>query len=190
MNRLFKYKNGEIKVFWNETPMHKDYEESLLVKELSKKTKKVEDSFAVGVELKINKGGRICYGMLRARMQPIQKYDTVNLSIAYTHRNTVRYEDSFLINDKYVYKGLPEEYISQVFCGISSAIDEKAEYLQCDIFFDYAANCEVGSSPMIFGLIAEMLINIVYESSYNELANITIADFTKKYLKKITLNIG
>lgn len=190
MNRLFKYKNGEIKVFWDETPMHKNYEESLLVKELRKKTKKVEDSFMVGVELKINRGGRICYGMLMARMQPIEKQDTVNLSIAYTHKNTVRYENSFLINDKYVYKGLPEEYISQVFECISSVIDEKEEYPQCNIFFDYAANCEVGSSPMVFGLIAEMIVNIVYESSYDELANITIADFTKKYVKKVILNIG
>lgn len=73
--------------------------------------------------------------------------------MAFTSKNTTKYEDSCLINDTYVYKGLPEEYAEQVIASINSAILKRGRYPQCNIIIEDAANCEIGSSPMIFGNI-------------------------------------
>lgn len=187
MNRVFRYQNGEIKVMWDEISMHKDYEEKVISRIIKQKTKEILNSFSVGVELKINRGGRICYGMLMARVQSQKQDGCVKTHIAYTQKNTTKYENSFLQNDEFVYKGLPKEYVVRVNDDIYKAIIEKESYPQCDIFFEYAANCQVGSSPMIFGIIAEMIINIIYMNSVNEILNISIKDFTEKYVKKINM---
>lgn len=187
MNRLFKYKRGEIKVIWNEQPMVKDYEDKWIEKRIVKKTKQLLTSFSVGVEMMLPTGGRICYGLLSAKVEPHNEQDIVKLSMAFTSHNTVRYEESFLWNDEHVYKGLPEEYIGYVSNSICEKIYEKNIYPQCSILFEYAANCEVGSSPRLFEIIAEIIINLICTSSLDEICSINIEDFTKKYVKSMTL---
>lgn len=187
MNRSFIYKNGEIKVIWNEIPMLKGYKKNWISKKIQKRTKQILNSFLIGIELKIHKGGRICYGMLIARFRPYKEKDSIKVFISFTKENTVRYKDSILLNDKFVYEGMPGEYVEQVSNSIYKAISEKNEYLQCEIFFDYAANCEVGSSPMLFGIIAEMIIELAYTSSPDEISRINIEDFSKRYTNNINL---
>lgn len=187
MTKSFKYKNGEIKVIWNESPMHKDYEETYFCETIEQKTDLSVIPFSVGVELKKNSGGRIIYGMLMAYIEPRKERNTIKISIAYTQKNTVRYENSFLRNDRLVFKGLQKEYVSNVYSSIYKVIKRKENYPQCDICFDYAANCEVGSSPMIFEIIAEMIMEIIYANSVKEIFNMSIEDFTQKYVRNINL---
>lgn len=187
MNRLFKYKNGEIKVMWNEQPMNKDYEDNLFQQEVGQKTKQISIPFLLGVELKVYRGGRVCYGMLIARVEPHDEKDVVKISIAFTHQNTIKYKDSFLLNKEYVYKGLPKEYLEKVSSSVQETISTKNIYPQCHILFEYAANCAVGSSPMIFGIIAEIITNLICTSSLEELYNISIDSFTEKYVRNIDL---
>lgn len=187
MKKNFKYKNGEIKVIWNEIPMHKDYEETYFRETIEQKTNLIITPFSVGVELKKNSGGRIIYGMLMAHIEPRKEKNIIKISIAYTKKNTIRYEDSFLWNDALVFKGLQEEYVANVYSSICKTINRKEDYPQCDICFDYAANCEVGSSPMIFGIIAEMIIEIIYANSVEEIFRMSIEEFTQKYVRNINL---
>lgn len=165
MKKIFKYRNGEIKVIWNEIPMYKDYEETYFREIIEQKTNLMLAPFSVGVELKKNNGGRIIYGLLMAHIEPGKEKNTIKISIAYTKKNTIRYEDSFLWNDALVFKGLHEEYVANVYSSICKTINRKKYYPQCDICFDYAANCEVGSSLMIFGIIAEIIMEIIYANS-------------------------
>lgn len=185
MQRIFEYKNGEIKVIWNEIPMHKDYEETYLRETIEKKTNLSVTPFSVGVELKKHTGGRIIYGMLMAHIEPGKEKNTVKISIAYTKKNTIRYEDSILWDDAFVFKGLEEQYVENVYRSICKTINKKEDYLQCDICFDYAANCEVGSSPMLFGMIAEMIMEIIYVNSVKEIFSMSVEDFTQKYVRNI-----
>ena len=188
MNRVFEYKNGMIKIIWNEIPMSVDYESICLSKEIQKKTYALKTSFLIGVELQISTGGRVCYGMLGAQVQPYDKNDTIKLSIQYTHKNTVKYDKSFLFDDEFVYKGLPEEYIDYMCNSIYETFITKTTYPNCEINFEYAANCEIGSSPMIFGVIAEMIINLIDTSSIEDFYYISLGEFAQKYAKKINLH--
>lgn len=187
MVKLFKYKNGEIKVMWNAEPMLKDYEYSWYSNPIEIKTYQFSASFSLGVELKIHMGGRICYGMLMAQVKPYDKQNCVDLCLAYTHKNTVKYEESCLCNDRYVYKGLPEEYVEEVINRITLSILEKESYPQCSIILEESANCEVGSSPRIFGIIADIIINIICAGAEDEILDMNIEAFTRQYVKNISL---
>lgn len=184
MVKLFEYKNGQIKVLWNEQPMIKDYEYSWHKEEISTKTYKVLKEFFIGLEAKINRGGRICYGMLAAKVQPYDKKDIVKISVATTHKNTIHYEKSILFDDAYVYKGLPEEYIEQMNSSIVKIISEKERYPQCAISFEDAINCEVGSSSILFGIIAGIIVDLICTSTEDDMLNMSIEDFTKQYISQ------
>lgn len=187
MKKTFRYQNGEIAITWNEHPMLNDYEYERYYTEVKNKTIAIKSSCAIGVELKLHKGGRICYGFLVAQVNPHNKSDCIKICIAYTNRNTVKYENSFLLNDTFVYKGLPKEYVKRISKSITEVIMNEEDYPQCEIKIEYAANCEVGSSSMIFGIIAEILVKLIGSSSLEEIASMSIETFTAKYVKKINL---
>lgn len=187
MERTFEYKSGKIKVIWNETPMEKDYEEEWITQEFRKTTKKVLKPFSVGVELMVHTGPRMCYGMLMAEVIPSDVQACIKVSIAYTKENTIKYPNSLLADDRYVYKGLPEEYVEEVFNTVSEALNEKDNYLQCDIVFGEAANCEAGSSPWIFGIITKIILALIDKNELDAISTMSIADFTTEYVKDINL---
>lgn len=172
---------------WNVKPVLEDYEYSWYHDQIQTKTYQFLSSFLVGVELKIYKGGRICYGMLMAHVQPCDKKNCVEVSLTYTCKNTVKYKESCLYNDTYVYKGLPKEYVESVIHSINSSILEKESYPQCSIIIEESAHCEVGSSPIVFGIIADIIANIICVNSENEILNMDIETFTKQYVKTINL---
>ena len=175
---------------WNEIPMKKDYKESFYHKMITQETRHISYSYILGLELQIHTGGRICYGMLCSKVQPLDKQNTVKLSIAFTQQNTVKYKRSILLDDRYVYKGLPEEFLEKVSNCICEKIKEKREFPQCEIEIMYAANCEVGSSSMFFGIISNILIDLIYKSSLDELSSISVEDFKQKYLEEIAFYIN
>lgn len=187
MIKVFKYKNGEIRIKYDELPVVKDYEYEWIKKQIKVKTFNMEASFSLGVEVAVHKGGRICYGMLTAQVKPHNEPDCVNLSLAYTQENTTKFEDACVIDKTYVYKGLPKEYTSEIINKIYSLISQKESYPQCNIIFEDSANCEVGSSPMFFGIIAEIIVNIIFGGSIDEILNLDVETFTKLYVKNINL---
>lgn len=187
MIKTFKYKNGEVKVIWNEEPMVRNYKYDCSYQVIDKATYRISNSFLVGIELKINRGGRIIYGLLAAKVYPHDEKNLVKISVEFTKENTIRYEKSNLYNDKFVYKGLPKEFVEQVEKSIFETILKKESYPQCDIEFKYAANCEVGSSSMIFGIIAELIVNLINTTTEDKVLNMDIENFTKKYMYKLNM---
>lgn len=187
MKKLFKYQNGEITIIWNEKPMINNYQYNQYYTEIKNKTITISSPFLVGMELKVHRGGRICYGLLGAQVKPHNECDCIKLSIAYTQENNVKYGESSLLNNDFVYKGLPEEYVSEVSKSIKTTIMTKESYAQCEIAINYAANCEVGSNPMIFGIIAETLIKLICDSSVEKIQNMDIKTFTEEYIRNIYL---
>lgn len=187
MKKKFGYRNGEIIVTWNERNMLNDYEYDQYYAEVKNTTIAIKSSFTIGVELKVHRGGRICYGFLVAQVNPHNESNCVKISIMFTHNNVVKYENSSLLDDTFVYKGLPKEYVKQISESMTETIMNEKNYPQCEIKIEYAANCEVGSSPIIFGVIAEMLVKLICSSSIEELSNMDIETFTTKYVRKINL---
>lgn len=73
MERVFEYKNGMVRIMWNEVPMSVDYESICIHSEIQKETYPLKTPFLIGVELQISMGGRICYGLLGAKVKPYEK---------------------------------------------------------------------------------------------------------------------
>lgn len=183
MIKVFNYKNGEIKIMYNEEPMVRDYKYNWKEHQVEIMTFPVSLDYWLGVEVEINRGGRICYGMLVAQVQPNEDTNCVRIDIAFTQKNSIRYYDSCLYDDSRVYKGLPEPYVDAVIQGATSEILKKNKYPQCKIVFEYAANCEVGSSPMIYRLISEIVINMIFENVYEKIIDMDIKTFTEQFAK-------
>lgn len=189
MVKMFNYQNGKIKIMYNEQGMLKDYPYDCSKQQIEIKTYPISDSFSLGIELDVHVGGKIDYGMLVAQVEPTKEENHVTLSVEYTKKNIVKYQDSQLLNDKYVYKGLLEEYLDWVLERTGLSILKKEKYPQCKIAFSDAANCEVGSSPMLFGIIAEMLIDMIYIGSCDKILTMDIQSFTERYLKNTGLHV-
>lgn len=185
MEKVFAYKNGNIKVMYNESGMLRDYEEEYIVRDVDRETCAFAKEYSVSVEWSRHVGGKICYGMLGATVRPYHKADSVRVSMAYTQKNTVKYDESLLLNDEYVYKGLPIEYVGYLEECIEQYIKEKDAFPQCEIVLNQAANCEVGSSEMFFSYIAQMLINMIYNDSVEEIIDMDVEEFTSRYVEKI-----
>lgn len=184
MIKAFKYKNGEIVVSWNESLRIKDYKYEWRKEYVQVKTYKAALPYTLGVELAIHTGGRICYGMLAAQVKPSDKKDCVGLSLALTQENSIKYEG---IDNAYAYKGLPEEYADEIINKIHLFMLKKESYPQCDIFIEDAVNCEVGSSSSFFGIIAEIMINLISSATEASISNMDIKTFTKLYASNINL---
>lgn len=125
MERVFEYKNGMVRIMWNEMPMSVDYESVCFNNKIRKKTYPLKSTFLIGVELQIPTGGRICYGLLGAQVKPYDEKDTIKISIYYTSRNTKKYDNPLLFDDEFVYKGLPEEYIEYIRNDVCDTLKEK-----------------------------------------------------------------
>lgn len=189
MEKIFIYKNGKVKLIYNEQFAKKDYIEEYVIDFIEHKTRAMENSFSIGIELMVHKGGRIYYGMLAAQVRPNIEANSVKMSVAVTPQNTVKYSEYILLNDEYVYKGLPKEYVAQIINCIKQSVCEKESYPQYEVSFDYAANCEVGSSPRFFGYIAEIIMEILYSDSTEEIFEMAADEFAELYLKNMGFQV-
>jgi len=175
MFKIKEYSNGKIKISVNEEPTY-----NILSTECSKKlinlngTRPYHLLHSLGLEVAVHRGGRICYGLLSASISPNDNADSVLLSVAYTQKNTEKYCESILFDDKYCYKGLSYEYLEAVISGVSKSIAEIDTFPLCNISFDHSANCEVGSSPMFFRIIAESLIELISMLNVVSLSELTL----------------
>lgn len=188
MIKTFDYRNGEIKITYNESPAVKDYKYDWKRYQIGITTFPVSLNYRLGVELKIRKGGRICYGMLGVQVQPEEEINRVKIDVAFTKGNSIRYYDSCLFNDSRVYKGLPEEYLESVIRKVTSEILKRDKFPQYKVLFEYAANCEVGSSPMIYGMISEIIINIISENACEKIMDMDIQSFTNQFAENVNLH--
>ncbi|MCI9560684.1 MAG: hypothetical protein HFG52_16065 [Lachnospiraceae bacterium] len=188
MIKIFDYQNGEIKIMYNESPIIKDYKYDWKKHQVEIITFPISLNYQLGVELKISKGGRICYGMLGVQVEPNEEINCVKIDIAFTQGNSIRYYDSCLYNDNKVYKGLPEEYVEPVIQKAISEILKKDKYPQYKVIFEYAANCEVGSSPMIYELITEIIINMISKNTCEKIIDMDIEAFTEQFAKNTNLH--
>lgn len=187
MKKLYEYQNGIIKLILDEEPIINDFVSKRKTEKILSSCKELGTPRLVGLEVMLSRGGRICYGMLAAKIITNGNLDLVNVSIDYTEKNTIHYKDSLLRHDENVYKGLQEQYLKYVTNAIQNFIIYNPEFPKCDLVFEYAANCEVGSSPIFFEIIAEMIMKIIYTWNNCDLYCMDIESFTKLYAYRMNL---
>ena len=68
-------------------------------------------------------------------MQPENEKMGVYAAVNYIKKNRVKYKESLLLDDRYVYQGLPEEYLDEVVKRIPLAISKKENYPQAKKYY-------------------------------------------------------
>ena len=185
MIKRFEYANGIVNITINEKPMYSDLEvefKKIMTNIKSLDFQRLPNS--LGLEIGIHKGGRIYYGLLSTSILPSCDVDTTYLTVSFTKRNIRIFENSILLNNNHIYEGLPEEYLDAVINGAFTSITEINRFPLCNIAFDHAANCTVGSSPMFFEKISGAIIDLIFLSHKNELSIETCDEYL---LKKFNL---
>lgn len=175
MFKIKEYSNGKIKITVNEELTHNSFLTKCSKKVINlNRTRLYHTLYSVGLEVALHRGGRICYGLLSVSISPNDNVDSILLSVAYTQTNTEKCYESILLDDKHCYKGLPYEYLEAVINSAVKSITEIEKFPSCNISFDYSVNCEVGSSPMFFGIIAESLIELISMLNVASLSELTL----------------
>ena len=104
---------------------------------------------------------------------------TVNIN--YVTENERHYESGLTKYNDYKYVGLPEECIEIIVNIIKNSHDIGGGSLNIPI----AVNCEVGSSPIIFGKVIELLLKVLCRSDDETNPNLEIEKLYKKIFMKI-----
>lgn len=121
----------------------------------------------------IKKSKRICieisllrhasnYALLGLEYMPFNN-SLLQVEILYNSKNKDKFiSDIGLLNQEYKYCGLLEDYTSGIFEGIEKFYKNN---IGCSgkLTFNISANCEVGSSKMIFNKATSILLNILHE---------------------------
>lgn len=99
------------------------------------------------------------YALLGLDYVPTKNTNNLIVSIKYSDESEINYLSKIrsITSCKYIYRGLDEHFLPAV---IDSIIDfSKENHLPAGYLkFDIAANCEVSSSSLIFGIITKMLL--------------------------------
>lgn len=181
MIKVFDGKNGIIKLFIDEFPFEKSYEELCIHKSFPCNTNYSLKDYIIGIEAMRHTGGRMLYGLLCAKVHSNNE-NGFNVRIMYTKENSEVFETAVLSNKTYVYKGLPEEYLDGVIEGINNALQARISVPGIDVDIVAAANDEAGSCHAYYGNLASLLVRIIMEESINDLVNMEYEEFARRYI--------
>lgn len=187
MKKLYEYQKGTIKLILDEEPMINNFMSKRKIEKIFSSFTKLNTPKLVGLEVVFFRGSRICYGMLATKVFHSNSLDSINVSIDYTEKNIVHYKDSILCYNQNVYKGLQKQYLEYIMNFIRNFIRNNSNFPAIDLIFEYAANCEVGSSPNFFEIITEMIMNIIHTSNHNDLFLMDAESFANLYAYEMKL---
>ena len=112
--------------------------------------------FAIELYLHKNSGN---YGLLGFEYTP-NSGGCLELIIHYVKENSVQYESQLTQYNDYKYCGLPEENIKIIKDTFAKFLSQKEGFSGGMFKINVSANCEVGSSPLLYSIILEMLLKI------------------------------
>lgn len=82
----------------------------------------------------------------------------LGIEFQYVNENEMHYESDLTKFNDYKYLGLPEEYTEVILETIKNKKNISSGTLKIPI----AANCEVGSSPLVFSKVTSLLLELIY----------------------------
>ena len=105
------------------------------------------------------------YAVLGAKYIPIAVNRDLSIEIRYTEDSVVNYVNTLVRNKKTVFIGLPKEYVRTV---LNTTMDyfQDNEIPSGKIVFELAAHCEIGSSPVMFKIVTNALLNILLNKDF------------------------
>ncbi|MBD5544714.1 MAG: hypothetical protein HDR01_10885 [Lachnospiraceae bacterium] len=158
MNRVVNLEKMDFCYWIDELPNIKITNGSNRVIEILGTDESLNYTLQVALELSLHKHIS-SYALLGFDYVPAKNTNNLIVSIKYSDENEINYLSKIrsVASSKYIYRGLDEHLLPAV---VDSIIDFGKEnplpagYLK----FDIAANCEIGSSSLIFGIITKMLL--------------------------------
>lgn len=160
MTRTLQLKNVDIKYWIGEYPQNK----SIMSEKYCNKynvNNKIDllqpQKLALEVYMHRNANN---YGILGVEYIPKQGSETIDVEIVYIKENQVKYASELLQYSDYMYYGLPKECLNTVREKVKLYMD-KEDFSGGNLLFRFAVNSEVGSSPSLFGIMAEMLLEFI-----------------------------
>ena len=112
------------------------------------------------------------YGLLGMEFIPQRDAEKLEIQIKYTKENTEHFQSKIKRYDNMLYYGLCEEYVSYLKSRLIDKIHSKDEFYCGSLIISIAANSMVGSSPMIFGVIANIIIEMFLMLQKERIRNI------------------
>ena len=110
------------------------------------------------------------YALLGFEYVPVKGTNSLMVCIKYSNKNEINYLSKIrsITSCKYIYRGLDKQFLPAITDSIidfGKEIRLPAGYLK----FDIAANCEIGSSPLIFGIMTKMLLTTLLNINMDRL---------------------
>jgi hypothetical protein len=118
------------------------------------------------------------YGLLCMEYESIElnSYDESKLVINYTQDNEVPYTSTLFEYSSYMYCGLPEELIQPIKESVEMYIDRNKVNFSGILKISNAVNSEVGSSPMFFSIMVEIMLNVLEQINNTDKVEKVIKD--------------
>ena len=111
------------------------------------------------LEIHLNKNAGN-YSLIGVEFHPDNSHE-LKLEVHYNEKNKILYKSEISPYDNHIYCGLSEEYVEYLVNNTISIIKENNYFNPGTLSIKYAANSEVGSSPKLFAITIEIIINIM-----------------------------
>lgn len=169
MNKVVSLEKVDFRYWINESPDIRTANGSNEDIEILETDESLSYTLRVALELSLHKHIS-SYALLGFNYVPAKNTKNLRISIEYSSENKINYSSEIrpTTSCKYIYKGLDKQFLSAVIDSINDFNKETnlpAGYLR----FDIAANCEIGSSSLIFGAITKILLTILLSIDKNRL---------------------
>ena len=120
---------------------------------------KSDSTVYIELEIMRHTGPRMLYGKLGFLFEGMNDAK-IQLEIPYSKTNSMRYQDSILLDSDICYMGITEEYLNSIVQDICNFIENESDFPSCKITLCNASNCESGSCQAFYSIIIDTIMNI------------------------------
>ena len=123
------------------------------------------------------------YGLLGATFLPSNPNEENTLSVEVRFNDErIPFQESLSIHKNFSYLGLEKVYAQSILSSVIEFFSSRSVPAG-KLIFDTSAHCEVGSSPLIFSCITEILLDILL-NCYDKISDQELEELCEKHLQK------
>lgn len=173
MNKILSFNNWKLQYWVGEFPNLSNvstYELHEIINE--PKNINIVKENKIGIELHRLYREPSSYGLLGIEFKPQKNSNELKIEIQYIKENIKNYNSEISNYDKTIYCGLLEDYVPHLKSKIIEMIYQHNIFFGGSLIVSCAANSEVGSSSVMFSIVAEIIVKI-----FKKFQEDTIVDF-------------
>ena len=176
--QIGKYKKFKIGFSENKDLLIEDYK--ILTNKIAANSNKINKTRFVECEIALPLHAS-SYAFLGVEFAPNEE-EFLNIEVRY-NESKEEYKQTLSMCGGVTYKGLPEEFVNAVYKSILQFFEYGAEIPCGKLTVKTAANCEVGSSNVIFACLIKIVLDILF-GGYVNLTDGQIEEICENRLKQ------